>query len=119
MENREGLKMLFPVVVTGIYAFLVTIGGIIGYKQAHSHMSLYMGLIFGISLMLSSLFMLYGKKVAYIVALVLISALTLFFGYRFALTEKFMPAGFMLILSIVSGLLMLAKNPYKFGNKSL
>lgn len=119
MENGERSTMLFPVVVTGIYSFLVAIGGLIGYQQAQSHMSLYMGLLFGILLALCSLFMVYGKRAGYAVALILMCVLAFFFGYRFVLTEKFMPAGLMLVLSCTSALLMLTKNPYKFKNHVL
>jgi uncharacterized membrane protein (UPF0136 family) len=111
MEIRDNLKMLFPPVITGIYSLLVVMGGVIGYVQAHSYASLYMGLAFGISLSLCSLLMLKGKKAAYLVALVLMCILALFFCYRFALTQKFMPAGLMLVLSCASGLLLFLKRP--------
>lgn len=117
MENREGLKMLFPVVVTGIYSLIVVIGGVIGYQQAQSEASLYMGLTFGLLLCLCELFMISGKKAAYVVALILMCILALFFGYRFALTQKFMPAGMMLLITCLSGFLMLRKNPYQFKSK--
>lgn len=111
MENRKNLIMLFPAVVTGIYSCLVIMGGIIGYVQAQSYASLYMGLAFGVSLSLCCLPMLKGKKSAYVVALVLTCALALFFGYRFALTQKFMPGGLMFVLSCTSGFLLFLKRP--------
>ena len=99
-----------------IYAAFVFIGGAIGFANAGSFASLAMGTLFGLSLAFCGKMMGHNKGWAYRLALGLTALLCAFFGYRFFLTEKFMPAGLMTILSLltISALLSL-----RFGLKKL
>lgn len=106
--------MNFQSIVTFVYALIIFIGGVIGHLKAGSQLSLYMGVAFAILLILAGLWMTYRNKAGYVAVLVLICVLTLFFGYRLAITEKFMPAGMMLIISCVAGGALLTRNPYRF-----
>lgn len=87
-----------------IYALLVAVGGIVGYLQAKSKVSLILGLASG--LILSIAWWLYrqtpatGMGIATIVAIALLGV----FIMRYLKTKSFMPAGLMSVLSGVVGL---------------
>jgi uncharacterized membrane protein (UPF0136 family) len=84
-----------------IYGILISIGGIIGFIKADSIPSLIMGFsIGGISILLGILSF---KKQAVGITLGGINALImlLFFLYRFINSGKFMPAGLMVIISVI------------------
>lgn len=85
--------------VSGIYALLVFLGGMIGYFTSHSLPSLIMGTAFSILMFIcaygifkSCMYSLYG-------AMVLSTLLMFFFSYRFLLTTRFFPGGVMSLLS--------------------
>lgn len=85
-------------IAVGIYALLLLIGGAVGHYMAGSLASLIMGssfaLVFGILAFQK------GKIVNYVTigwTLVLLS----FFAYRYSLSYKFMPAGFMTLISLL------------------
>ena len=88
-----------------IYAILLIIGGIMGFVKAHSTISLLTGITSGV---LIFIFLKQGEKGGkkvkasydYITALSL--TLGLFFGYRFAIHNVFMPGGLMLMLSAIT-----------------
>lgn len=84
-----------------IYGLLILVGGMIGFAKAHSAPSLIMGISFSIVIFLSAWLMFKGNKLGNTIAMVCSGLLTLFFAYRFFLTEKFMPAGLMVILSLI------------------
>ena len=84
-----------------LYGFIVSLGGVIGFMQAHSLPSLIMGLLIG---GLSSLFavicfknhrlgLLFGGLTSGITAL--------FFLYRFSQAWSFFPAGLMMTISVI------------------
>lgn len=85
-----------------IYALFIFLGGMIGYNQAHSLSSLIAGTVSAILLLACGMGMFKKSTLAYTLALALILSLALFFGYRFVLTGKFMPAGMMIILSLLT-----------------
>ena len=89
-----------------IYAFLLLIGGMIGYFTANSLPSLIMGTSFSLIFAVLSL---QTGKIASFVTLALASLMALFFSYRFFLTQKFLPAGLMCIASIALVLWLLNK----------
>lgn len=84
------------------YALIILLGGMMGYQKAHSYSSLIVGTISAILLFGCSIGMFRKSTLAYSLALALILALMLFFGYRFALTGKFMPSGMMILISGLS-----------------
>lgn len=83
------------------YGLLLLIGGIIGHFKAGSNASLIMGGISAVIAIGSSIAMFKKYLFGETVALVLSFILTLFFAYRFYLTLKFMPPGFMGIISLI------------------
>jgi uncharacterized membrane protein (UPF0136 family) len=90
-----------------IYAFLVLLGGIIGFIKVKSGMSLMMGLLFGTLLMVSA-FAIYKRKVVGIwISLALVLILDAFFTYRFMKTLRFLPSGLFSLLSLVTLFLMI------------
>ncbi len=90
-----------------IYAFIVMLGGIIGFIKAHSGASLMMGLLFGTLLMVSA-FAVYKRKVVGIwISLALVLILDAFFTYRFMQTLRFLPSGLFSLLSLITLFLMI------------
>jgi len=87
--------------ITTVYALLVLMLGIMGYRQAGSVISLVMGVSLGILLLVSVIFMLKGQKWAYGVGLLLSILLLIVFGFRFGATKDFMPAAMSLLSGIV------------------
>lgn len=83
-----------------VYGFLTLLGGIMGYIQAKSTISLIMGVITGIFLILTGYGMLRKNLLSGYLAIVITLFLDAFFTYRFFLTFTFFPAGFMSILSL-------------------
>lgn len=82
------------------YGLLIFVGGMIGFAQAHSNGSLIAGSIFSLLLIISAV-MLYRKVViGYFFSVGLTVLLIAFFGYRFFLTHKMMPAGMMCAVSL-------------------
>lgn len=98
-------------IFTFVYAAFVFIGGAIGYATAGSMPSLAMGTGFAVLLAVCGKLMLSNKVYAYVSALVLMAVLLTFFGYRFIVTEKFMPAGLMVILSLITMSALLSSRP--------
>ena len=95
------------VLATIAYGIIVLIGGIIGYLKAKSQASLISGGISGVLLLVCGLLQLQGQSWALILAQILILILVIVFAIRLKKTGKFLPAGIMLMLGVVSLLLML------------
>jgi uncharacterized membrane protein (UPF0136 family) len=92
-----------PGVVAAIaYGILAIVGGILGYVQANSKISLIAGCGCGILLLISGILQLQGQAWGLLAAIVITVILLLAFIMRFIKTRKFMPAGLMLILGIPS-----------------
>lgn len=91
--------MKISAVVVLVYAFMLLAGGIMGYTQAHSLPSLTAGIVSSFLLIICALGINKRSTLAYTMAMLITLGLTLFFGYRFAVTSKFMPAGMMVITS--------------------
>lgn len=86
--------------ISFLYGVFVVAGGIVGYKQAGSMMSLYAGTLAGTAAMLASLicrrgYLNVGLKLLTAVSL----GLTIVFMKRFQATGAFLPSGFMTINS--------------------
>ena len=86
-----------------VYGLLLIVGGVIGYAKAHSKPSLYAGSASGVLAMIFSYLGFSGNE---LLALFLLAAesilLSAFFYMRYSSSKKFMPAGFMVLLSAVS-----------------
>ncbi len=88
-----------------VYALLVAIGGIIGYVKAKSNQSLLSGLGSGIALAIAWYISLQNPTAGLAMAAVIALALLVVFALRFRATSKFMPAGLLAILSLVTTVL--------------
>ncbi len=89
------------------YGTLALVGGIMGYVQAQSRISLISGSISGILLIISSLMQLWGQSWGLTLATVVTAVLIIAFVIRFAKTRKFMPAGLMMLLGMPALAVML------------
>ncbi len=99
------------------FGLLVIIGGLIGYIKTGSVISLTAGIAFGAAIIASGIVIFYKEHLGYKLALATTALLLLTFGYRFAVTHKFMPSGLMAILCLV--VLWMIRNELKLlKNKS-
>lgn len=84
------------------YGILAIAGGIIGYRQANSQVSLLSGTVSGLLLIAAAYFQLQGQTWALVLATFVTAILVVFFAYRLAKTRKFMPGGLMTILGMLA-----------------
>ncbi len=84
--------------VLWIYIVLLLVGGIIGFTKGKSQVSLVMAAVFGAALILCAL----GLIFKYYVADILLAVLLVVFALRLGKTKKFMPAGLMLVATVVA-----------------
>ncbi|MFE1744649.1 TMEM14 family protein [Coleofasciculus sp. H7-2] len=84
------------------YGILAIIGGIMGYSQAQSKVSLISGSISGLLLILGGVMLLQGQEWGLILATVVTAVLVIVFAIRLAKTRKFMPAGLMTLLGLIT-----------------
>jgi uncharacterized membrane protein (UPF0136 family) len=89
-------------IVLGVYAVLLIVGGVIGFVKARSRASLIAGVVSGLiaigCIVISAT---YNEDGGYSIALLLAIVLFLFFGNRALKTQKFMPSGMLSIVSIL------------------
>ncbi|MFN3690678.1 MAG: TMEM14 family protein [Fimbriimonadales bacterium] len=95
-------------IVLLLYAIIIAAGGVMGYVQAQSTVSLVNGLI-AAALLLLGLGLSFRNPVAgFGLSAVVALALGVFFAYRFFTTGKWMPGGVTMILSAIALATMLA-----------
>ncbi len=85
-----------------VYAVLTLGGGIFGFVKVGSRPSLISGLVSGLLLLAAGYGLLRGQSWGLPLSLVLTAALLIFFGVRYSQSHAFMPAGLMVILSILT-----------------
>jgi uncharacterized membrane protein (UPF0136 family) len=85
--------------IVWVYIILLLIGGLIGFFKAKSHVSLIMSVAFAVLLIVATLL---AEPTARELTDVLMAALLVVFTIRLVKTKKFMPAGFMLILTVAA-----------------
>jgi uncharacterized membrane protein (UPF0136 family) len=85
-----------PATILWIYILLLVFGGLWGYLKAKSKISLYLALGFAVALSLCAVGHL--PRVADELQVVLLFV----FGWRWVRTKKVMPAGLMLVISIIA-----------------
>ena len=92
-----------------LFALLTIVGGIIGFVTADSLVSLIAGGAAGLALLFAAFSMQKGSRTGMYIVLLITLLLLGNFGYKLFFVEgtKFMPAGLMTILSIISLLLLL------------
>ena len=101
------MSILAGQVVLGVYGFLLIVGGIMGFVKSQSRVSLFAGAVSGglcvgaawLSVDQPSEGFTIGSLVAFLLAGVFIN--------RFAKTRKLMPAGMVLVLSLIVGILLM------------
>ena len=91
-----------PNTILWIYIVLLLIGGMIGYYKAKSHISLYMSVGFAVVLIICVLPGILDAKFANNAVNVIMAVLLVVFAIRWVKTKKFMPAGLMIILTILT-----------------
>lgn len=101
--------MTIGIIAAITYGVLALIGGIIGYVQAQSKASLISGSISGLLLIVAGVMQLQGQSVGLILATVITVVLVIVFAIRLTKTRKFMPAGLMSLLGLVSLGLMVSE----------
>jgi uncharacterized membrane protein (UPF0136 family) len=101
-KSTNVLTMNLSIIAAFAYGILAIVGGIIGYIQATSRVSLLSGSISGLLLILAAYFQLQGQAWGSILAVLVTAVLVVFFAFRLAKTRKFMPAGLMTILGMLA-----------------
>ena len=95
--------------IVWIYGALVLTGGLIGWVKAQSKPSLISGLVFGVTLLALGSWMhfnpvsFWAQMSAMALAGILLVAMTI----RLAKTRKFVPAGLMVVVSVLTLILLL------------
>ncbi len=96
--------MIPSAIAVGLYGILSSAGGVLGYRNSGSRVSLIAGLVSGSLLEICALMIVVlpaaGSGI-YWVALALVLALVVLFAVRLGKTRKFMPAGLMLALGLL------------------
>ncbi|MBW4660414.1 MAG: hypothetical protein KME15_17210 [Drouetiella hepatica Uher 2000/2452] len=92
--------MNLSVIAAIAYGILAIVGGIMGYAQAKSKVSLIAGCGCGILLLISAILQTQGQTWGLLLATIITIVLMVAFVMRFIKTRKFMPAGLMLILGV-------------------
>ncbi|GDY23154.1 hypothetical protein LBMAG56_45010 [Verrucomicrobiota bacterium] len=87
-----------PSLVLWIYIVLLIVGGLIGFLKAGSKASLIASVICAIPLIICNVV----AGLPPWLADVFVAVLLVYFGMKFAKGRKFMPAGFMTILSVIT-----------------
>lgn len=108
-NNLETLSMQFFPILFGV---LTIVGGLIGYIKAGSIMSLMAGGISGLLILLFATLWLKNNKVGWLGTFIMTLVLGGWFTYKFLMTGAMMPAGMMVVLSLINMLvLMINRNP--------
>ncbi|MBD2296603.1 hypothetical protein H6G06_24755 [Anabaena sphaerica FACHB-251] len=89
------------------YGILALVGGIIGYIQAKSKVSLMSGSISGLLLLFAGYCQLQGQTWGLTLAAFVTAILVVFFAFRLAKIRKFMPAGLMIIFGMLTLVIIL------------
>lgn len=98
--------MLLGAVVAISYGLLAIVGGIIGFAQVRSQMSLISGLVSGTLLILGGWLWQQGITTGIFLSFIVTMALVIVFVGRYRKTSKFMPAGLMIGLGGLALILM-------------
>ncbi len=91
-------SIINPQIILWIYIVLLVVGGLVGFLKAGSRISLNMSLAFAVALSLCAMGVLNITHLADVLML----ALLIVFGMRFAKTKKFVPGGLMAVVTIVA-----------------
>jgi len=92
----------FSNTVLWIYIVLLLAGGLMGFLKARSKISLISASVFAALLILTAVPGILDRRFAMNLANVLMAALLVVFSVRLAKTKKFMPSGWMLVITIAA-----------------
>ena len=92
----------FSNTVLWIYIALLLVGGLIGFLKGKSKVSLITAAAFAALLALTTLRSVFQPGFARDLANVILAVLIVVFALRLAKTKKFMPGGFMLVMTIAA-----------------
>lgn len=84
------------------YGILSILGGFLGYITAGSNISLFSGSISGLILIFSAFVQLQSQSWGLALAAIVTAILIVVFAFRLAKTRKFMPAGLMTVLGMLT-----------------
>jgi uncharacterized membrane protein (UPF0136 family) len=101
-KSTDVLTMNLSIIAAFVYGILAIAGGIIGYIQARSKVSLFSGSISGLLLIIGAYLQLQGQTSGLILAVFVTAVLVVVFAFRLAKTRKFIPAGLMTILGMLA-----------------
>ncbi len=93
-------------VVLGVYGIVLIVGGVMGQVKSGSTVSLAAGGLCGLASLVALWVSLSDPAQGFLIGAMLALLLTGVFLSRFFRTRKFMPAGVVLLLSIVVGILL-------------
>ena len=93
-------------VVLGVYGIVLIVGGVMGQVKSGSTVSLVAGGICGLASLVALWVSLSDPAQGFLIGAMLALLLTGIFLSRFFRSRKFMPAGMVLLLSIVVGILL-------------
>ena len=94
--------MTFSLKILWVYIVLLVIGGLIGFFKGKSPVSLILSATFAAALILCAVPNVFDANFRKNLANILMAALLVVFAIRLAKTKKFMPAGLMLIATLVA-----------------
>ena len=92
----------FSTTVLWVYIVLLLVGGLIGFYKAKSPASLIASSIFAALLVLTAVPGLFQPKAAMGLSNIIMAVVLVVFAIRLAKTKKFMPAGLMLVMTVVA-----------------
>ncbi|MEL6779061.1 MAG: TMEM14 family protein [Cyanobacteria bacterium J06597_16] len=91
-----------PAITTLLFGILTIAGGVMGYKQAGSQVSLLSGFISGLLLIIGAYLLFGGSIIGPVLSGLVSLLLVIVFAVRLSKTRKFMPAGLMIIVGIAN-----------------
>lgn len=97
---------------TLLYGLLSIGGGVMGYRQAGSKVSLISGSISGLLLLLAAGLMFQGNLIGLRLAQVIVGILVVVFLSRLIKTRKFMPAGLMIATGVATLITLFIPSPF-------
>jgi len=92
----------FANTVLWIYIVLLLVGGLIGFYKAKNQVSLIASAIFAALLVLTAVPGIFERRFAMDLSNIIMAVVLVVFAIRLAKTKKFMPAGMMLIMTVVA-----------------
>ena len=94
--------MTMATIMTFIYAVLSIVGGVIGYQKAGSVQSMISGIIAGVLLIIGAISLMQGQVWGAWLAIAVTLLLVIVFVFRLVKTRRFMPAGLMVIVGVIT-----------------